>query len=242
MTYAASYHGYRFPPEIISHAVWLYHRFCLSFRDTEDLLAQRGITVSYEAIRQWCCPFGLAYARLLRRRQGQLGDTWHLDEFFVTIRGCQQYLWRAVDQDGEIDILVQPRRDRRAAERFFRKRLKAQGRTPRRLITDKLRQLLGRPRRRHASVVHSTQQNENNRADVSHQPTRQRERQMRRFKSSAHAQRFLAVYAVVRNLFRVGRHLLRAVHHRLLRAPKCADGRTRWTFWWGPVISSMAPL
>ncbi len=117
---AASYHGYRFPPDIISHAVWLYHRFCLSFRDTEDLLAQRGITVSYEAIRQWCRRFGPAYARILRRRQGRLGDTWHLDELFVNIHGCQQYLWRAVDQDGDvIDILLQPRRDRRAAERFL---------------------------------------------------------------------------------------------------------------------------
>jgi putative transposase len=110
---AASYHGYRFPPEIISHAVWLYHRFSLSFRDTEDLLAQRGITVSYKAIRQWCRTFGPAYARRLRCRQGRLGDTWHLDELFVNIQGRQQYLWRAVDQDGDvIDILVQARRDR----------------------------------------------------------------------------------------------------------------------------------
>jgi putative transposase len=139
-SHAASYHGYKFQPEIISHAVWLYHRFCLSFRDTKDLLAQRGITVSYEAIRQWCRRFGPAYARILRRRQGRLGDMWDLDELFVNIRGRQQYLWRAVDQDGDvIDILVQPKRDRHAAERFFRKLLKGQGRAPRRLITDKLR-------------------------------------------------------------------------------------------------------
>jgi len=215
---AASYHGYRFPPEIISHAVWLYHRFCLSFRDTEDLLAQRGITVSYEAIRQWCRRFGPAYARILRRRQGRLGDTWHLDELFVNIHGRQQYLWRAVDQDGDvIDILLQPRRDRRAAERFFRKLLKGQGRAPRRLITDKLRSYSAARGLVMPSVVHSTQPYENNRAEVSHQPTRQRERQMRRFKSTAHAQRFLWVHGLVRNLFRVGRHLLRAAHHRLLR-------------------------
>ncbi len=101
-----SYRGYRFPPEIISHAVWLYHRFCLSFRDVEDLLAQRGITVSYEAVRLWCIKFGPEYARGLKRRQGRLGDTWHLDEVFVTIRGQRQYLWRAVAQDGDaIDIL-----------------------------------------------------------------------------------------------------------------------------------------
>ena len=115
-----SYYGYRFPPLIISHAVWLYHRFYLSFRDAEDLLAQRGITVSYETIRQWCGRFGPAYARSLRKRQGRLGDTWHLDELFVNIQGRRQYLWRAVDQDGDvIDILVQSRRDRRAAARFL---------------------------------------------------------------------------------------------------------------------------
>jgi len=135
-----SYRGHRFPTEIISHAVWLYHRFCLSFRDVEDLLAERGITVSYETIRQWCKKFGPEYARKLRRRVGPLGDTWFLDEVFVSIQGRRQYLWRAVDQDGDvIDILVQPRRDRRAAERFFRKLLKGQGAEPLRLVTDKLR-------------------------------------------------------------------------------------------------------
>jgi len=104
-----SYRGHRFPPEIISHAVWLYHRFCLSFRDVEDLMAERGITVSYETIRQWCRKFGSDYARTLKRRAGRLGDTWFLDELFVTIQGTRQYLWRAVDQDGDvIDILVQP--------------------------------------------------------------------------------------------------------------------------------------
>ena len=135
-----SYHGYRFPPEIISHAVWLYHRFGLSFRDVEDLLAERGVTVTYEAIRQWCLTFGLDYARRLRRRRGRQGDTWYLDEMFVKIQGRQQYLWRAVDEDGDvIDILVQSRRNRRAAARFFRKLLKRRGREPRRLVTDKLR-------------------------------------------------------------------------------------------------------
>jgi putative transposase len=213
-----SYRGYRFPPEIISHAVWLYHRFCLSFRDTEDLLAQRGIVVSYETIRQWCRTFGPAYARMLRHRQGRLGDTWYLDELFVLIRGRQQYLWRAVDHDGDVlDILVQPRRDRDAAERFFRKLLKGQGQAPRRLITVKLRSYTAAHRRVLPSVVHSTRQYENNRAELSHQPTRQRERQMRGFKSAAHVQRFVSVHGIVRNLFRVGRHLLRAAHHRLLR-------------------------
>ena len=217
-SHAPSYHGYRFPPDIISHAVWLYHRFCLSFRDAEDLLAQRGVTVTYETIRQWCQTFGLDYARRLQRRRGRMGDTWFLDELFVTIQGRRQYLWRAVDQDGDvIDILVQSRRDRRAAARFFRKLLKRHGREPRRLITDKLRSYSAAHRTAMPSVIHSTRQYENNRAEVSHQPTRQRERQMRRFKSAAHAQRFLSVHGLVQNLFRVGRHLLRAAHRRVLR-------------------------
>ena len=127
-----NYHGHRFPPLIISHAVWLYHRFTLSFRDIEDLLAERGVIVSYESIRQWCRKFGPGYARTLKRRQGRLGDTWSLDELFITIQGQRHYLWRAVDQDGDtIDILVQRRRDRRAAKRFFRKLLKGQGWVPR---------------------------------------------------------------------------------------------------------------
>ena len=213
------YQGYRFPPEIISHAVWLYHRFSLSFRDVEDLLAERGITVTYETIRQWCLTFGLAYARRLRHRRGRMGDTWYVDELVLKIQGRQQYLWRAVDEDGDvIDILVQSRRNRRAAIRFFRKLLKGQGCVPRRLITDKLRSYPAACRTVMPSVVHCTEQYANNRAEVSHQLTRQRERQMRRFKSSAHAQRFLSVQGLVLNLFRVGRHLLRAVHHRLLRA------------------------
>ena len=213
-----SYHGYRFPSEIISHAVWLYHRFALSFRDVEDLLAQRSITVTYETIRQWGLTFGPSYARALRRRRGRLGDTWHLDELFVTLNGRLQYLWRAVDEDGDVlDILVQSRRHRCAAVRFFRKLLKRQARVPRRLITDKLRSDAAAQRKVMPSVVHCTDQYANNRAEVSHQPIRQRERQMRRFKSAAHVERFVSVHGVVQNLFRVGRQLLRAAHHRVLR-------------------------
>ena len=168
------YYGHRFPPEIISYAVWVYHRFCLSFRDVEDLLAERGIIVSYETIRIWCQKFGPGYARNLRRRQGRLGDTWHLDEVFIRINGQQHYLWRAVDQDGDaIDILVQPRRDQRAAERFFRRLLRGQGKA----ISDRYRQtkkLFGRLRRILGEVGHCTERYANNRAEVSPQPTRQR--------------------------------------------------------------------
>ena len=166
---AQNYHGCRFPPEFISQAVWLYHRFCLSFRDAEDLLAQRGVTVTYETIRHWCHTFGRAYARRLRHRRGRLGDTWYLDELFVNIQGRRQYLWRAVDQDGDvIDILLRSRRNRCAATRFFRKPLKAQGRVPRRVITDKLLSYTAAHRTVMPSVVHSTRQYENNRAEVSH--------------------------------------------------------------------------
>src|SRR5215472_17023626 len=134
------YRGHRFPPEIIGYAVWVYHRFCLSFRDVEDLLAERGIIVSYEAIRRWCRKFGPDYARRLKKKQGRLGDSWHLDELFVRINGQQQYLWRAVDQDGDvIDILVQPRRDQLAAARFFQRLVQNQGKAPFRIFTDKLK-------------------------------------------------------------------------------------------------------
>ena len=212
------YHRHRFPPQIISHAVWLYHRFSLSFRDIEDLLAERGVIVSHESVRQWCQKFGLDYARDLRRRQGRRGDIWHLDELFVNIRGERHYLWRAVDQDGDvIDILVQKHRNTDAAKRFLRKLLKGQRNKPHRLVTDKLRSYSGAHRDVLPSVTHDTRQYANNRAEVSHQPTRQRERLMRRFKSVGQAQQFLAVHGVVQSLFRLGRHLLRAAHYRLLR-------------------------
>ena len=213
------YRGYRFPREIISHSVWLYHRFSLSFRDEEELLAKRGIIVTYETIRQWCRKFGPEYARNLKRRQGRLGDVWHLDEVFVNIQGQRHYLWRAVDQDGDvIDILVQRKRNARAAKRFFRKLLKGQGSTPWRLVTDKLKSYGAAHRMTMPGVDHNTAQYENNRAEVSHQPTRQRERQMRGFKSAGQAQRFLSVHGIILNFFRFARHLMRAENYRLLRA------------------------
>jgi putative transposase len=219
------YNGHRYPREIISHAVWLYSRFGISLRDVEDLLAERGITVSYETVRRWCRKFGPEYARKLKRRQDRLGDTWFLDEVFVTINGKRQYLWRAVDQDGDvIDILVQSRRNRLAAERFLRKLLKGQGKTPLRIITDKLKSYGAALRTIMPSVNHDTDQYANNRAEVSHQPIRQRERQMRRFKSPRQAQIFLSVHGVVLNLFRLSRHRLKAVHHRMLRARSFATG------------------
>ncbi len=213
-----SYYGYRFPSEIVNRAVWLYHRFTLSFRDIEDLLAERGIIVSYETVRQWCLKFGPEYAKKLRKRQGRLGDTWFMDEVFVKINGVRHYLWRAIDQDNSvIDILVQKRRDKRAAKRFFRKMLKRQGQSPRRMVTDKLKRYAAAKKEVMTSVVHCQDRYANNRAEASHQQTRQRERQMRRFKSAGQAQRFLSVHSQVANVFRVGRHLLKACHYRIFR-------------------------
>src|SRR5215475_1920579 len=220
------YTGYRFPSEIISYAVWAYHRFCLSFRDVEDLLAERGIIVSYETIRQWCQKFGPGYARKLKRREGRLGDHWYLDEVFIRINGQQQYLSRAVDQDGDvIDILVQPHRDQRAAERFFRRLLRRQGAEPLQIITDKLRSYSAAVRTVFGNVTHSVERYANNRVEASHQPTRQRERQMRRFKSVHQAQRFLS--HMVRSIFcSDSDHLTRSENYRFLRSRSFSIWRT----------------
>jgi putative transposase len=199
--------------------VWLYHRFCLSLRDVEDLLAERVIIVSYETIRRWCLKFGPRYQRALRRREGRLGDEWHADEMFVTINGETDYLWRAVDQDGQVlDILLQQRRDAEAAKRFFRKVLNGQGEVPVALYSDKLGSYRVAAREMLPGTRHDTSKYANNRAEVSHPPTRQRERQMRRFASRHQAQRFLALHARVGNVYRYGRHLMRAAPHRMFRA------------------------
>ena len=160
------YHGHRFPPQIISYAVWIYHRFRLSFRDVEDLLAERGIEVSYESVRRWCLKFGPRDGRALRRREGQLGDTWYVDEVFIKIGGQQCYLWRAVDQDGDVlDILVQRRRNAAAAELLFPQILRNQGAEPRRLITDKLRSYGPAARNTLPTAIHDTQRHASNRAE-----------------------------------------------------------------------------
>jgi len=212
------YAGYRYPPQVISHAVWLYHRFTLSFRDVEELLAARGIDVSYETVRNWCIKFGNQYCSQIRKKRGQLGDMWYLDEVFIKINGVLHYLWRAVDQDGdELDILVQKRRNKKAAMKFFKKLLKGQQATPLKIVTDKMRSYSAARREIMPSVAHSTQQYENNRCELSHQPGRQQERQMRRFKSHGQAQRFLSCHGTINNLFRLGRHKMQADNYRILR-------------------------
>jgi putative transposase len=209
------YKNYRFPVEIISHAVWLYVRFCLSYRDGEELLFARGAIVTYETIRQWCRKFGQSYANQLRRRQPRLGDKWHLDEVFLTINGKRHYLWRAVDQDGHVlDILVQSRRNKQAAKKFFRKLLKGLRYVPRVIVTDKLKSYSAVKQELVPGVEHRQHRYLNNRAENSHQLTRQRERRMQGFKSPGHAQRFLSAYGPIARHFRPRRHLLTAPEYR----------------------------
>ncbi len=180
-TKTPSYTGHRFPPAISAHAVWLYFRFALSYRDVEELLAEHGVIVTYETIRQWCRKFGQGYANALRRRRPRPGDTWHRDEVFISSNGVRHYLWRAVDQDGNVlDILVQRRRDTAAARKFFRKLLKGLRYGPRVVITDKLASYGAAKRAVLPSVEHRQHRRLNNRAENSHQPTRERERRMRR--------------------------------------------------------------
>ncbi len=212
------YKRYRFPSVIIQYAVWLYYRFNLSHRDIEDLLAERGINVTYEAIRLWCYKFGLKYAARLKRKHRGYGDTFFIDEVFARIDGKQHYLWRAVDQDGEVvDVFLQKRRDGAAAKRFFKRLLKKHQAEPRKIVTDKLRSYGVAHRELMPSTIHDSSQYANNRAELSHQPTRVRERGMRRFKSVQQAQRFLNVHATVYNLFNLGRHLISAKNYRLFR-------------------------
>ena len=212
------YKRHRFPSEIIQHAVWLYYRFNLSCRDIEDLLSERGIEVSYESIRLWCNKFGPHYVKRLKRRHQGFGDTFFIDEVFVKIQGRQQYLWRAVDQDGEIvDVFLQRRRDGAAARRFFKRLLRNNGGEPRKIVTDKLRSYGVAHRELIPDTIHDMSQYANNRAELSHQSTRVRERGMRRFKSTQQAQRFLSVHAAVHNLFNFCRNLVSAKHYRLFR-------------------------
>jgi putative transposase len=205
------YRRHRFPVEIISHCVWLYFRFALSFRDVEEMLAMRGVALTYETVREWCLKFGQTYANGLRHKSPRPGDRWHLDEVFLKINGRLHYLWRAVDQDGDVlEILVQSRRDQKAAKKFFRKLLKGLRYVPRVIITDKLKSYSAAKAAVMPSIEHRQNKGQNNRAENSHQPTRLRERVMRRFKSAGQAQRFLSAFGVITSHFRPGRHLCTA--------------------------------
>jgi putative transposase len=218
MPLRSRYAGHRFPPEIISHAVWLYFRFPLSLRMVEEMLAARGILVSHETVRQWALKFGQACANQIRRRLPRPGDKWHLDEVVITIAGKKHWLWRAVDQDGLVlDVLVQSRRDKRAAKRLLRKLLRRQGQPPRVLITDKLASYPAAKKELMPGVEHRRHKELNNQAENSHQPTRRRERQMKRFKSAGQAQRFLSAHDQINNLFPLCREHVPATDYRAAR-------------------------
>lgn len=225
------YHRHRFPAEIIAHAVWLYHRFALSLRDVEELLYERGIDVTHQAIRAWVLKFGARYAAELRKREMRPGRRWHLDEAFARVGGRQVYLWRAVDEHGQVlDILVQEQRDTAAAERFFRRLLGHAGGPPAAIVTDSLASYgAAKARVRELEEVEHLRVRAaarlNNRVEQSHQPTRLRERQMRRFKSLPSAQRFLAAFSRFCNHFGVRRHLLTADEHRAVRRIRYASWR-----------------
>ena len=214
-----SFKRHRFPPEFIRHAVWLYARFTLSYRDVEDLLAQRGLDISYETVRRWFLKFGAPFARNLRRMRPTPSDHWHLDEMVIVIRGKRHWLWRAVDNEGEIlDFLVQPRRNAKAALKLMRKLLKKQGWAPTRIVTDKLRSYHVAFRTLGLTAEHIDDKRANNRAENSHQPVRRRERKMQRFKSLGSAQRFLNIQAAVYNTFYVQRHLIKRATFKQLRS------------------------
>ena len=207
--------GYRFPPSIISHAVWLYFTFPLSFRDVELMLTRRSIQVSHESIRKWCSRFGPVMAKKLRQKRQQPTDKWHLDEVFITINRRRYYLWRAVDSNGMIlDILVQSRRNVAAAKQFFKAVLGTTPNRPRVLMTDGLRSYNIISREMIPEVEHRRSKYLNNRAENSHQPTRRRERQMQRFKSPAQAQAFLSTFGIIYEQFHLKKHRLKANTYR----------------------------
>ena len=227
-----SYRGCHFPGVVIAHAVWLYLRFPLSFRDVEELLAVRGIEVSYESIRRWVAKFGPRLAAELRKRERRSGKTWHLDEMAVRIGGKQHWLWRAVDENGAtLDVLLQERRDTEAAGQFFRALLGHSGDVPpERITTDKLGSYAAAKQRipELDSVEHLQVRSAmrcNNRVEQAHQPTRIREKRMGRFRGHVSAQRFLSSFARVCNLFRPGRHLLSASEYRTLLRRRFATWR-----------------
>jgi len=214
-----SYARHRFPPDVIRRAVWLYLRFTLSYRDVEDLLAERGLMVSNETIRRWVLKFGPAIARNLRETRPKAHNRWHLDEMVISIAGRRLFMWRAVDAESEVlEILVQPRRDQAAALRLIRKLLRRQAFAPAAIVTDKLRSYGAALREIGFSGRHEQGLRAKNRAENSHQPVRRRERKMGRFKSPKSAQRFVSVHAALYNTFNVQRHFVRRQTHRQFRA------------------------
>jgi putative transposase len=217
--------GFRYPREVIAYAVWVYHRFALSTADVEDLLAERVVIVSREAIRLWVNRFGQHFAYCVRRDRCRPNDKWHLDEVVITIRDKKHWLWRAIDADGDVlDILVQTRRNAKAAKRFFR-RLIAQFGEPRVAITDKLRSYIKPIKALAPDADHRAHKGLNNPIEVSHRPTRKREKIFGRFKSHWQAQRFLSAHDQINLIFRPRRYQLTTTSYRHARN----DAFSLWT-------------
>ncbi len=213
-----SFKRHRFPPEVIRHSIWLYARFTLSFRDVEDLLAERGLDISYETVRRWFLKFGSAIAANLRRTRPRPSDHWHLDEMVIVIQRKRYWLSRAVDNEGEVlDFLVQSRRNTKAAKKLMKRLLKKQGFAPSRVVTDKLRSYPAAFRALGLTAKHDRGLRANNRAENSHQPVRRRECKLQRFKSPGSAQRLLSIHAVTYNTFYHQRHLNRRPYFKDLR-------------------------
>jgi transposase-like protein len=214
-----SFKRHRFPPEIIRRTVWLYARFTLSYRDVEEILAERGMDLSYETARRWFLKFGPPIGANLRRLRPRPSDHWHLDEMVVRINGKKHWLWRAVDNEGEeLDFLVQTRRSAKAAKRLMKKLLKKLGFAPTRVITDKLASYPAAFKAIGLSAEHDRGLRANNRAENSHLPIRRRERKQQGFKSPGSAQRFLSVHAATFNTFFHQRHLTNRANYKQLRA------------------------
>jgi putative transposase len=210
--------GFRFPREIIAYAVWAYHRFAMSTADVEDLLAERGVIVSREAIRLWVNRFGPHFANCVRRDRPRPNDKWHLDEVVIPIRGKKHWLWRAIDAEGDVlDILVQTRRNAKAAKRFLQ-RLITQFGEPRVVITDKLRSYVKPIKTLAPDADHRAHKGLNNAIEGSHRPTRKREKIIGRFKSHRQAQRFLSAHDQINLIFRPRRFQLTANSYRHARA------------------------
>jgi len=209
--------GFRYPREVIAYAVWAYHRFALSTADVEDLLAERGVIVSREAIRLWVNRFGKHFANCIRRNRSRPNDKWHMDEVVITIRDKKHWLWRAIDANGDVlDILVQTRRNAKAAKRFFQ-RLVARFGEPRVVITDKLRSYIKPIKILAPDADHRAHKGLNNAIEVSHRPTRKREKIFGRFKSHRQAQRFLSAHDQINLIFRPRRYQLTAISYRHAR-------------------------
>lgn len=228
------YSRYRFHPDVIRRAVWMYFRFNLSFRDVEELMIERGVDVSYETIRRWVDKFGSMYAKRIKSRSEPASPVWHLDEVYTKINRKMVYLWRAVDDEGTVlDVVVQKRRNTKAATRLLRKLLKNQGVRPTKIVTDRLGSYGAALKLLGLRDLHDVGDRKNNRAECSHVPIRRRERKSQRFRSVRNAQKLLSAHSQFYNLFNHRRHLISRNTLRKFRS----QAQTEWNFVTAPACA-----